>query len=143
VILLHRFVRDNLQQPPSCVRNGDNLDRIHKCMSVLNHCGSVGPIASKFEQTLRPFYATLRTAYDKPSSRSVSNLKKMEGGLCRLVLLPPRHPIVSGRMTVRATSRWNWGCAAQPCRLGGLRQVDSGPSADYCPLCLQACWSCR
>jgi hypothetical protein len=65
------------------------LDRIDKCMRVLSHCGSVDPVASKFEKTLGPFYATLRAAYVRPSSRLVSDLKKMEGELYRLVLLPP------------------------------------------------------
>jgi hypothetical protein len=65
------------------------LDHVDKCMRVLSHCGSVDPVASKFEQTLGPFYATLRSAYDKPSSRLVTDLKKFEGSLYRLVLLPP------------------------------------------------------
>lgn len=58
-------------------------------MRVLSHCGSVDPVAGKFEKTLGPFYATLRAAYDKPSSRLVSDLKKTEAELYRLVLLPP------------------------------------------------------
>jgi hypothetical protein len=58
-------------------------------MRVLSHCGSVDPVASKFEKTLGPFYATLRSAYDRPSSRLVLDLKKMEAELYRLVLLPP------------------------------------------------------
>jgi hypothetical protein len=66
-------------------------------MRVLGHCGSVDPVASKFEKTLRPFYATLRAAYDKLSSRLVPNLKKMEGELHRLVLLlPPPSDRVGG-----------------------------------------------
>ena len=88
IILLHRFVQDNLQAPPSYVRNGDNLGCIDKCMRVLSHCGSVDPVASKFEKTLKIVCATLRAAYDKPSSRLVLDLKKMEGELYCLVLLP-------------------------------------------------------
>jgi hypothetical protein len=63
-------------------------------MCVLSHCGSVDPFASRFEKTLRPFYATLRAAYEKLSSRLVLDLEKMEDELYCLVLLPPSDRVV-------------------------------------------------
>ncbi|KAG9662619.1 hypothetical protein KCV03_g10254, partial [Aureobasidium melanogenum] len=48
----------------------------------------VDHVARKSEKTLRPCHATLRAAHDKPSSRFVPELKKMEAELYHLVLLP-------------------------------------------------------
>lgn len=57
-------------------------------MRVLAICGTVDPVAFKFQQTLRPYHEQVEAAFEIPFTGPHPNLERMETELYNLVIMP-------------------------------------------------------